>query len=490
MSLFKRAEKLNSTRPLQQFIPLTPVVTVPTQITVHLGAPDEEAENVTVPYIEYIRNVASSELYPTWPENALRANIHAITSVAMNRIITEWYRSRGYNFDITNTTQYDQAYVQNRGTFDSISNIVNEIFSQYIVREGQYLPMFAQFCDGRVSQCEGLFQWGTVDLANQGYTPLEILRYYYGDDVNIVTDAPVGGVEPTYPGEPLRLGDSSLDVLRMQFFLNRIRVNYPAIPEIFPLDGYYGENTEAAVRAFQRIFNLPETGVIDRATWYRITYIYSAVTKLSELASEGLLLSQVMEISSGVYLEGDVRPGVEIIQYGLDVLSAYYETIPEIPITAIFDSQTRDAVIAFQKAMGLPATGNVTPETYQILYDNVFGILDTLPPQAVYLPYLRWTGLVYGLGHESPVVYLIQEMLSYISLAVPTIPTIEPNGIYDEATREAVIAFQSMEGIEPTGSVDEKTWYRIEEVYRRQRFSGVGPSLFSSAGPAQPETQP
>jgi len=478
LSLYKRTKKLNSAKTLE-FVPLTPVITVPTQITVHLGAPDEEAENITISYLEYIRNVASSELYPTWPENALRANIHAITSVAMNRIVTEWYRSRGYDFDITNSVQYDQAFVPNRGIYDSIRNIADEIFTQYIVRDDQYYPLFAEFCDGRISQCDGLYQWGTVDLAEQGYTPIEILRYYYGEDITIVTDAPVGTVEPTYPGEQLTFGDSSLNVLVMQFYLERIRVNYPAIPSIFPLDGYYGAYTEASVSEFQRIFNLPVTGTIDQTTWYRIIYIYNAVTRLSELAAEGALLNQLIEISSEVYLEGDVRPGTEIIQYGLNVLSLYYQTIPEIPITGIFDSKTRDAVIAFQQTMGLPATGTVTPETYQTLYDNVYGILDTLPPEAVYLPYLRWTGIVYSLGHESPEVYLIQEMLSYISLAVPSISPIEPNGIYDEATQEAVRTFQNIEGLEPTGIVDEETWYKIEEVYRRQRFSGISPGSFT-----------
>ncbi len=474
--MFSNRKKIKNIKTLQQFFPMTPVVTVPSYITVHLGAPGEEAENITVPFIDYIKNVASSELYPTWPENALRANIHAIVSVAMNRIFTEWYRSRGYNFDITSSTQYDQSFVYGRGTYEPINQIVDEIFSQYIVREGQVQPLFAQFCDGRVSQCDGLYQWGTVDLAEDGYTPIEILRYYYGEDVDIVRNAPIGEVSPSYPGNPLKLGDSDLNVLRMQFYLNRIRVNYPAISQIFPLDGYYDESTENAVKTFQKTFNLPVTGIIDQATWYRINNIYGAVTKLSELASEGMQLSQWEDISSRVYLEGDVRPGVEIIQYGLNVLSIYHPAIPEVAITGIFDMQTRDAIIAFQKVMNLPTTGNITPETYKILYDNVYTVLDNLPPEAIYLPYLRWTGIIYSLGHESPVVYLIQEMLSYISLIIPSIPPIEPSGVYDKETEEAVRAFQTEEGINPTGAVDEETWYKIEDVYRRQRFGNISPN--------------
>ncbi|MDF2948548.1 MAG: putative peptidoglycan-binding protein [Sedimentibacter sp.] len=458
---------------MQEVLEQLQLVTVPREITVHLGAPDQEAENITIPYIDYIKNVASSELYPTWPENALRANIHAITSIAMNRVYTEWYRSRGYNFDITNSTQFDQAYVPNRGIFDSISSIVDETFNQYIVREGQLQPLFATFCDGRVSQCDGLLQWGTVDLANAGYTPIEILRYYYGDNIDIVENAPVGEVEIYYPGEPLKLGDSSLDVLRMQLNLDRIRLNYPAIPEIQPLTGYFNESTEAAVREFQRVFKLPVTGVIDQGTWYTLRYIYAAVTKLAELTAQGDFINLLVEVIEEVSLVGDVSPRVEFIQYALNVLSAYYPTIKGVAITGIFDEATREQIIQFQKTMNLETTGLVDSQTLVALSESLFGILDTLPPEAVYLPRFRWPGSVFEQGEESPSIYVIQEMLSYISLIIPTIPYIEPNGVYDEPTQRAVSAFQTMQGIEPTGLVDEITWDTIVEVYRKQRYGSV-----------------
>jgi peptidoglycan hydrolase-like protein with peptidoglycan-binding domain len=458
--------------------PRIPVVAVPTEITVHLGAPDDVAENVNVPYIDYIKNVASSELYPTWPENALIANIHAITSIAMNRIYTEWYRSRGYDFDITNSTQFDQSYVHNRGIFENVANIANNIFGQYIVKEGQIQPYFAQFCDGRVSVCEGMHQWGTVDLANAGYSPLEILRYYYGEDIQIVTDAPIANIENTYPGVPLKLGDSNLDVLRMQFNIDRISENYPAIPKIQKIDGYFGEDTETAVKTFQSIFFLPVTGIIDEGTWYRIIRIFTAVTKLSELVGEGLLLSEIQRISSDVLLEGDIRPSVEILQFALNIIAAFYITVPDVPITGIYDAATRNAILQFQKTMQLPETGAADIETIQALYRATRGILDTLPPEKVYIPFVRWTGVVYEMGHESPGVYLIQEMLSYISLIVPTIPYIEPSGIFDEKTRNAVIAFQNMENLNPTGIVDEQTWNAIVNVYRRQRYSTT-PSTYN-----------
>lgn len=455
--------------------PLIPQVYIPTEITVHLGRPVDNAENVTVPYLDYIKNVASSELYPTWPEGALRANIYAITSFALNRVYTNWYKSRGYDFDITNSTQYDQAYVHNRGIFDTISSVANEIFHHYIVREGQYQPLFSQFCDGRITVCDGLHQWGTVDLALQGNEPFEILQYYYGDNIRIVTDAPIANIAYTFPSENLKLGDSSRNVLRMQFSLDRISDNYPGIPRIPSIDGYFGEDTKRTVMEFQRVFNLPVTGIIDEGTWYGIIRIFSAVARLAELTSEGLLVSEVQEIASGMLLEGDVRPSVSIVQYGLNLLSAYYATIPGIAITGIFDDATRNAVIQFQKTMNIPQTGVADLETLELLYRTATGILDTLPAESVYLPQLRWPGVVYNLGHESPGVYIIQEMLSYISLVIPTIQYIEPNGTYDERTQEAVIAFQNMQGLKPDGIVNEETWLAIVNVYIRQRYGGALP---------------
>lgn len=459
-------------------LPTSSAVTIPTTITVHLGRPDEEAENVTVPYLDYIKNVGSSELYPTWPENALRANIHAITSIALNRIYTEWYRARGYDFDITNSTQYDQAFVPNRGIFDTISDIADEIFTQYIVRDGQFQPLFAQFCDGRISQCNGMQQWGSVDLANAGYTPIEILRYYYGEDINIVTDAPVGYVGGSYPGYELSFGDSSLAVLGIQFELDRIRMNYPALPSIQHISGYFDASTEAAVRAFQDVFNLPVTGAVDQATWYMIRYIYVAVTRLAELTAQGLTLSQLTGATLETYLQGDVRPRVDLIQYALNVLSAYYPTIEGVDITGIFDEQTRQAVISFQETLNLETTGVVDSETFEAMTSALFGILDSLPPESVYLPTMRWPGIVFYPGDVNPNIYIIQEMLGYISLSIPAIPYIENNDVFDVATEQAVRAFQGTQGLEPTGIVDEETWNSIVEVYRQQRFgtvSGVPP---------------
>jgi len=452
--------------------PAATFVYIPDTITVHLGSPEEEATNVTVNFIDYVKNVASSELYPTWPESAIRANIHAIVSIALNRVVLQWYGSRGYNFDITNSTQYDQSYVHNRGIFDNISKITDEIFNQYIIRGNQVLPLFTQYCDGRLSQCDGMYQWGSVDLANVGYTPMEILKYYYGDNISIVTDVPVGNNGLSYPGKPMKYGDSSILVLRHQLGINRISENFPAIPKIAPIDGYFGESMIEAVSEFQRIFNLPVTGIIDQATFYKMRYIYIAVTKVSELTTAGSIFEEVIERTQDVLLQGDTRPRVTLLQYFLIVLSLFYDSIPEVQITGIFDSQTRLAVIEFQKTMGLPVTGIVDLETWNIMYRTILGIFEALPAQAVFLPYVREHGIEYrlGLGTDYPGIFLIQEMLSFISLAVPAIPHVNINGMYDQNTENAVIAFQNIFGLEPTGVVDAATWNELTRVYREQRY--------------------
>lgn len=224
---------------------------IPEYITVHLGLPDEPAENVTLPFPEYIKNVASSEIYPTWPESAIRANIYAQITYALNRVYTEFYRSQGYDFDITSTTQFDQKFIKDREIFENISNIVDDIFTSYVVKDGSVAPFFTAYCNGTTSICDGLSQWGTVPLANDGLSPIEILEYYYGNDISIVENAPISANVPSYPGVPLKLGSAGNDVRLLQQQLNRISGNYPAIPKIKNINGIFGKDTEEAVKEFQ-----------------------------------------------------------------------------------------------------------------------------------------------------------------------------------------------------------------------------------------------
>ncbi|NLB32813.1 MAG: spore cortex-lytic protein [Tissierellia bacterium] len=453
-------------------IPGLTQVVIPATITVHLVAPDEPAENVTVSFLDYIKNVASSEIYPTWPESALRANIYAITSTALNRVFTEWYRSRGYNFDITNDTRFDQAYVQGRGIFDSVSQIVDDLFDSYINRQGQLEPLYAQFCDGRVSFCPGLLQWGTVGLAEQGYTPYEILQYYYGDNINLKEDTPLAEAYETYPGVPVQLGDNNPYILLMQIALNTISTNYPAIPKISNPTGTFDESTQEAVNAFQEIFDLPVTGIIDKATWYQIRRIYIAVTKLAELTSQGVIISDIPEYTPTPGPQ-EVVPRIQVVQYFLNVLSAYYSSIPTVDINGVLDTHTRSSIMEFQREFNIPITGIVDEQTWNAMSSSVIGILETLPPNAIALPALLWPGITYQLGSQSPGVYLIQQYLTYIASVLEGIAPTDPDGVFGPLTEQSVRQFQEYFGINVTGVVDRYTWDRIVLIYRNLRFGNT-----------------
>ena len=349
---------------------------VPQRITVHLGPPNSNAQNVTVNFIDYVKNVASSEIYPTWEESALRANILAIVSFALNRVYTEFYRSRGYDFDITNSTAYDQYFVNGRSYFTNVSRIVDELFNDYLRRPGFVEPLAAKFCNGTTAICEGLSQWGSQNLAQQGYTSTQILRSYYGN-VEIVNNAPIRNLTSSYPGTPLRRGTTGPSVVTVQVSLNRISQSYPAIPKIPQVDGIYGARTEAAVRKFQEVFNLDVDGVVGRATWYALVRYYTAVTSLSELRSQGQRFYANSWATTDPIEPGDRGIKVEHLQYMLSVLSAYIPEIPPLTIDGIYGNATRNAVIAAQRRFGLPQTGIVNAETWDEIYDQFSGIETT-----------------------------------------------------------------------------------------------------------------
>lgn len=355
-------------------------VVIPNPITVHMGTPASTAQNIQVSFPDYVKNVASSEIYPTWPEAALRANIYAIITFALNRVYTEWYRSKNYNFDITNSTAYDQYFVYGRPIYESISRIVDQIFNEYVRRQGQNAPYFTSFCNGTTSTCGGLSQWGTVSLANQGYTPIRILRYYYPDDIEIVETNAVSNVVTSYPGTPLRVGSTGLDVQTIQTYLNRIRRNYPAIPVISDETGVFGDSTRAAVTKFQSVFNLAADGIVGKATWYKISNLYTAVTRLAELDSEGTSLGIGTVPPAVVLRQGARGQDVITLQYLLDVIAEYYSGIPGPGQDGIFGNATREAVIAFQRQMGLVADGIVGPATWDALYRTYQGIEQNVPP--------------------------------------------------------------------------------------------------------------
>lgn len=356
-------------------------VIIPNPITVHLGAPGSYASNVQLSFSDYVKNVASSEIYPTWPEASLRANIYAIITFALNRIFTEWYRSRGYDYDITNSTAYDQYYVYGRPIYDSISRVTDDIFNEYVRRQGQNAPYFTSFCSGSTVSCQGMSQWGTVPLAENGYTPLQILRNYYPNDVEIAETQAIANVPSSYPGTALRVGSTGLDVQTIQTYLNRIRRNYPAIPVITDQEGTFGESTKAAVTKFQSIFGLAADGIVGKATWYKISMLYTAVVRLAELDSEGTSQGIGTVPPSAVLRQGARGQDVVTLQYLLDVISEYYPTVPAPAQDGIFGGGTQQAVTAFQRAVGLVPDGIVGPATWKKLYEVYLGIGNNVPGQ-------------------------------------------------------------------------------------------------------------
>lgn len=438
---------------------------IPENIRVHLGPPSSNAETVTVPFVDYIKNVASSEIYPTWPENALRANIYAIITFALNRIYTEWYPSRGYDFDITNSTQYDQAFVPGREIFENINDIVNDIFDEYVVRNGSIQPLFTQFCNGTTSTCQGLSQWGTVSLAEQGLTPYEILQRFYGGDISILTDTPVASVGESYPGEPLRLGDDSNSVKIIQTELNRISDNYPAIPKIRVENGLFGLDTENAVRAFQEIFGLPRSGTVDKATWYRIRRYYNGVKRLAELSAEGVTeeeasLPYTFELSAG--MQGLY---VRALQYYLDTIAYANPQLDMVQVTGIFDEPTVRAVEQFQEYYGLPVTGVADNTLWNILNREYRLAVESFPEGYEGDRAKIYPGYVLSEGMRSDSVRDLQTYLSFIGSVYPEIPEIPVTGYFGTQTRDAVYTLQRLFGLPQSGLVGVNTWNTIAEEY-------------------------
>lgn len=441
---------------------------IPEYITVHLGAPGTNAPNVTVPFAEYIKNVASSEIFPTWPESAIRANILAQISYALNRVYTEYYRSRGYDFDITNSTSIDQSYVEGREIFENIGQIVDEIFSTYISRQGNVEPLFAAYCDGVEVRCNGLSQWGTVSLAQQGRTPYEILQYYFGDDIDLVYDAPIGGVEESYPGVLLRLGSSSDAVRFIQERLNRISQNYPNIPRISNPIGIFNTETENAVRTFQQTFNLTPDGVVGRATWYAILRIYAAVKRLADIESEGISLEDVtLQFDTQLSL-GSTGIGVTELQYLLSFIGEFNEELPTLAVDGIFGTQTQNAVSTFQRLYGLGVTGVVDTQTWETIYRAYLGTLDILPEN--YFTILRpYPGYPIVRGQRGEEVEALQEYLNYISNTYTQIPKLTVDGVFGAATENAVRAYQNIFGLNPSGVVNAASWNSITDTYSSLR---------------------
>ena len=449
-------------------------VLIPDYITVHLGIPtNASARNVRIRFADYIKNVVSSEIYSTWPVNSLRANINAIVTFAINRIYTEWYRSRGYNFDITNSTSYDMAYRDGGPVFENVGNLVDELFNTYARRIGFENPFFTRFCNGTTSTCPGgLSQWGTVTLANQGRTPLEILRYYYPKDLELNTSDNIGGVSASYPGYVLRVGSEGESVKRMQDFLNRIRINYPLIPEISNPNGVFGNDTAEAVRTFQRTFSMTADGLIGQATWNKITFVFTAVTRLAELDSEGIRRTIGENPPTAVLQSGAKGENVVQLQFLLNYISVFYPAVPTVLQNSVFDARTKNAVIEFQKNFSLTPDGIVGPATWNKLYAVYKGIDKNVerPPvpdepsqPGINIP--PYPGSPLRLGSRGNDVRTMQAFLNVISTIYPILGKLTADGIFGNETYAKVRQFQEIMGLTVDGIIGPVTWNKIVETY-------------------------
>lgn len=445
-------------------MPYPDLPVVPEFITVHLGLPDSPAENIRVRFPDYIKNVASSEIYPNWPESAIRANILAQISYALNRVYTEFYRSQGYDFDITSTTQFDQKFIANRDIFENISRIVDDIFNDYVVKQGTIQPYFTQYCNGTTSTCAGLSQWGTVDLARQGLVPYEILQRYYGNDINIVFNAPVADVRASYPGTPLRFGSVGEDVRVIQRELNRIAANYPAIPRIPETNGFFNRDTEKAVRTFQGIFNLTQDGVVGKATWYKIKSIYNGIKRLNELYSEGITPEEADRLYPKVLQLGDTGTLVRQMQYLLAVVAYFNDQIPVPPIDGVFDTRTRNAVQAFQRLNGLDADGIFGPQTAPRLLESYRATIANIPanilPESSYVYPGRF--LLRGVSGDD--VTDLQNLLNRAAETHSFVPRVTVDGVFGPGTEAAVRAVQREQGLENNGIVGPIVWDRVVKL--------------------------
>lgn len=446
-------------------MPYTPEI--PETIVVHLGAPDDQsAQNVSESFSSYIKNVASSEIYPTWPIEAVKANIYAQMSVAMNRVYTDYYRVRGYDFDITGSPAYDQTYIYQRDIFENISETVDEIFDSYIRRKGQIEPLYAVFCDGVEVNCDGLKQWESVTLAEGGMNYLEILKYFYGDDIEIVTNVPVQNRPLSAPPTTLGLGDTGRDVELIQIRLNRISANYPGIPKINPQDGFFGVETENAVKKFQEVFNLTPDGLVGRATWNSIQQVYSAVKKLSQLNSEGVKLDDVDTRYPGELSRGDSGEGVLTVQYYLSYINLYVPTVMAAAYDGDFGIGTENAVKSFQKTYRLPENGVVNRATFDKMegvYNSLISNVDFRYREGRVLPY---PGRVLSRNSTGDDVKALQEYLNFIARTYPEIPTVTADGVFGAATERQVEAFKRLFGL-PSGAarINAVLWNNITSVY-------------------------
>ncbi len=449
-----------------------PSVVIPEYITVHLGKPDEDVQDVRVPFVTYLKSVAASEIYPTWPTESLKANILAQCTFALNRIYTEWYKSKGYNFDITSSTSYDQKYIHNRNTFESTDEIVEEFFDNYVSKNFAKDPFFTEYCDGKKVTCPGMKQWGTYDRANEGLSALEILRFYYGDDVEIRESDNIAPIPVSYSGTALKRGSTGNDVKVIQSQLNRISDNYPALRKL-TVDGIFGANVEAAVKQFQEVFNLTADGIVGKATWYKISYIYVSVKNLAQLTSEGESI-QDGGYPGYVIQKGDKGTNVLIIQYYINLAAMYIGSIYSLDLDGIFGDGVEEQVKNFQRYFNLTVDGKVGQLTWDKMFSVYLSIINgTTTPPITPPTSDKYPGSLIRVGSSGTNVIKIQNWLNGLAEYYTTIPAIAVDGKFGPATQNSVIAFQARFNLAQDGIVGQITWDRLYGEWQNLIANGI-----------------
>ncbi|MBP5155004.1 MAG: peptidoglycan-binding protein, partial [Clostridia bacterium] len=439
-------------------------VYVPETITVHLGAPDSDAENITVPFVDYVKNVAANEVYPTWPEEALKANVISQVSIALNRIYTEWYRSRGYDFDITASTAYDQAFVPGSNTYAGTDAIAEEFFNTYVVRPNFVEPLFASFCDGIKTTCNGLSQWGTVSLAEDGRSYKERLGFYFGD-IEVAETDDVRAAEGSYPGTPLSVGDEGETVRTVQYQLNRIAINYPRLP-LNSNSGVFDVRMSETVSEFQKLFGLPVNGTVDKATWYRISYLYTSVKKLSELSSEGQRPSYNQQLYPGSPLgPSDKGSEVQEMQFYLRRISRFNPLVRPVNIDGIYDADTEESVKSFQRAYRMEVSGLIDEPTWNRIVDVYNGTVVNIEEPILANGLTPYPGTPLTIGSRGEQVEYVQRLLGEISGTFKIVPYTAADGFFGSGTERAADYFAAIFGFPRNGRVDEPLWNEINRVY-------------------------